>query len=75
MQWPAQSSDLNPIENLRAELNRLIKERKPKNESVLFEILKNEWQTITQDYLHKLIESMPSQCKAVITSKGMPTKY
>ena len=36
MNWPAQSSDLSPIENLWAELNRITKERKPKNEDELF---------------------------------------
>ena len=40
-----------------------------------FEILKNGWQTIPLEYLHRLIESMPSRWKAVIKSKGMPTKY
>ena len=69
MQWPAQSPDLNPIENLWAELNRLTKVKKPKNENELFEILKSGWNEITDEYLHKLVESMPSRCKAVIKSK------
>ena len=59
----------NPIENLWAELNRLTKDRKPKNENELFEILKSGWNEITDEYLHKLVESMPSRCKAVIKSK------
>ena len=63
------------LKNLWAELNRLTKDRKPKNENELFEILKSGWNEITDEYLHKLVESMPSRCKAVIKSKGMPTKY
>ena len=69
MQWPAQSPDLNPIENLLPELNRLTKDRKPKNEDGHFEMLKSGWNEITDEYLNKLVESMPSRCKAVIKSK------
>lgn len=75
IQWPAQSPDLNPIENLWAELNRATKDRKPKNEDELFDILKSAWQSLTLEYVHKLIESMQSRCKAIMKSKGMPTKY
>ena len=33
MEWPVQSPDINPIENLKVELlNRLTNDRKPNNE-------------------------------------------
>ena len=75
MEWPAQSPDLNPIENLWAELNRITAEHKPKNEDELFKDLKRGWESLSLKYLHSLIESMPRRCKAVLKVKGMPTKY
>ena len=46
MRWPAQSPDLNPIENLGSELNRKTKNKKPKNEDELFPVLKTAWNEI-----------------------------
>ena len=69
MRWPAQSPDLNPIENLWSELNRKTKNRKPKNEDELFQILKTAWNEINDEYLKKLVESMGSRCKAVINRR------
>ena len=75
MKWLAQSPDLNPIENLWAELNnRITTERKPMNEFELFEVLQRGWESVSIEYLHSLIESMPRRCKAVVKAKGMPTK-
>ena len=30
---------------------------------------------ITEEFLHQLTEIMPRQCKAVIKSQGVPSKY
>ena len=75
MKWPAQSPNLNPIENLWAELNRITAEPRPRNEDELFEVLKRGWESLSIEHLHSLIESMPRRCKAVVEAKGMPTKY
>jgi hypothetical protein len=73
--WPAQSPDLNPIENLWSILDRLTQDRKANNEDELFELLNEAWQSIPQDLLHRLVESMPRRCRAVIDAKGFATKY
>ena len=56
MKWPAQSPELNPIENLWPQLNRITMERKPTNEEELFEVLKRGWESLSIEYLHGLIE-------------------
>ena len=70
MNWQPQSPNLNPIENLWGQLNRLTPDRNPQNEDELFDILKHAWYSMPDEYLHNLVESMPSRCKAVIKSKG-----
>jgi hypothetical protein len=38
-------------------------------------IIQNEWYNISQNTLLNLVKSMPRRIKAVIKSKGNPTKY
>lgn len=79
--WPAQSPDLNPIENLWNILEKSIRKRIKKYDSTLtnknnfFTALKEEWYKIEEDKLTQLVTSMPNRINAVIKSKGYPTKY
>jgi len=75
MQWPAQSPDLNPIENLWSILEIKTKARQPANEQELFEILQAAWEELDMHYLHNLVDSMPRRCAAVLKSRGYATKY
>jgi transposase len=75
LEWPAQSPDLNPIENLWSILERKVQERSPKSEQQLFDLLQAEWQLMTEEKLSSLVESMPRRCQAVIDNKGYATKY
>ena len=75
--WPAQSPDLNPIENLWNELKRKLKknEIKAKNKKESFNLLKDEWYKTNPRIINNLIESMPCRINAVLKSKGNQTRY
>lgn len=75
--WPAQSPDLNPIENLWDELDRRVRAHKPKpkNTRELFIVLREKWETIEISKINNLIESMPRRVTAVIKNQGNPTRY
>ncbi len=62
LDWPANSPDLNPIEN-------------QKNADELKATVKETWASIPPQQCHKLITSMPRRIEAVIKAKGAPTKY
>lgn len=67
MTWPPQSPDLNPIEMFWDEMDHRVKAKIVQH---LWELLQDCWETISGDYLMKLIKRMPRVCKAVIKAKG-----
>ena len=75
LEWPAQSPDLNPIENLWNTIQRNISNRNPRNKIQLWQYVQEEWRNIPNDYCMKLIDSMPKRIKEVMTNKGYPTHY
>lgn len=75
LKWPAQSPDLNPIENLWEIVNTKINRENCTTKVALFEAIKVAWYSISADVIGNLISSMPKRCAAVIQSKGFATKY
>ena len=72
LNWPAQSPDLNLIENLWEEIvNMKINRENCKNKADLFQVLKIAWEGITLDTISNLISSMPRKCACVIQNKGL----
>lgn len=75
MNCPANSPDLNPIENVWNVLKRNIDKRRPTNMDELRLAIKESWGEIPSNLCHELVESMPRHLNAVIKAKGGPTKY
>ena len=76
LDWPGNSPDLNPIENLWARLKRAVAAKRPSNKRQLIEAVVNSWyHIITRNELQQLVDSMPRRCEAVVKAKGYPTRY
>lgn len=75
LEWPSQSPDLNPIENLWRELKLRVQEKDPRNLTQLKEICKEEWAKIPISVCENLVKKYPNRLKAVLAAKGHMTKY
>ena len=73
--WPSQSPDLNPIENLWAELKKHVRARRPTNLTQLHQLCQEEWAKLHPTYCGKLVEGYPKCLSQVKQFKGNATKY
>lgn len=75
LDWPAQSPELNPIENLWNVVKNEISQRNFKNAEELWMGIQDAWYAIPIDRCQRLVESMPRRCQAVINNNGFSTKF
>ena len=75
LEWPPQSPDLNPIENLWAILDARVKKTGVTNKDKYFEALENAWENLDPNHLENLVKSMPKRLQLVLRSKGWHIKY
>ncbi len=70
MEWPAPSSDLNPIEHLWDILQRRVSGRQnpPATVQALTAALREEWNGINQVSVCRLTRSMPRRCRESINT-------
>ena len=72
MNWPARCTDLNPIEHVWDMLSRRIQQRQhpPENLHTNVDALVQEWQTIPQNDIRRIIRSMPRRCQECANARG-----
>lgn len=79
--WPSYSPDLNPIESVWDMMKSHIEEHHPEfdsgnpSEEVLRNAVLEAWESISQEQLATLVESMPERCQAVIRARGGSIPY
>ena len=76
LDWPGNSPDLNPIENLWQTVKLKMKRDRCTSISALKNELRRVWclETTPETYA-TLVKSMPRRIRAVMQNKGFPTKY
>ncbi|KAI6656221.1 hypothetical protein LOD99_1554 [Oopsacas minuta] len=68
--WPPNSPDLNPIENLWGVLKHRIIVNAPKTIEEVESMIHSQWETFEPDFLSKFTSSMKKRCNLVIASGG-----
>ena len=69
--FPPYSPDLNPIENLWADLARRVEEFQCDSMEELQDIVAEQWKETNTDLLRRLARSMPERCQAVIDAQAI----
>lgn len=73
--WPGNSPDLNPIENLWAILKAKIRDRDTSTVDKLVAELQSAWANLNPEHLQNLAKSIPTRLQMVIDAKGQPINY
>lgn len=75
LDWPPNSPDANPIENVWRPLKDNVAARRPKNLDQLERYIREEWDKFTPDYAATLVGSMPNRISELIKQNGDVIQY
>jgi transposase len=75
LDWPANSPDANPIENLWHIIKRNVINTCPATDNDLWNAIQDIWYKISRAQCESLVHSMPRRLSSIIQMRGYPTKY
>lgn len=73
--WPANSPDLNVIENLWAIIKKRVESLQPDSIDSLIEAIQDVWNNLSMELIHNLIDSMTDRLQRVVDNQGGPNGY
>lgn len=73
--FPPQSPDLNPIEQIWALLGSRLPTNLKFSNDAMWRLLNELWNEVTTEELHAYISNMPRRLQDVIAVKGQNTRY
>ena len=73
--WPGNSPDLNPIENLWALVKRELRGKDTSSLPKLEAAIRDVWDNFKPELLQNLAESVPRRLRECLKKKGRPLKY
>lgn len=75
LQWPAQSPDINPIENLWSQIQQQVDRMVVHGMDGLWQAAQDVWMNIEPQVFQNLIRSMPRRVELVIAANGGAIPY
>jgi transposase len=75
LDFPPYSPDLNPIENLWADMDKRMDSTEADTKDELEQLVADTWAATSKDYCEQLARSMPARILQVINRNGAYTDY
>lgn len=79
LNWPPKGADLNPIEHVWAEMEKIIRSKRPAptSKAALSQAVHDAWEELSQNsgFIKKIVASVPRRLNAVVEEEGNWTRY